>query len=525
MEMLAESYQMAPWKVRFSNWWVNDGRRDTAIAFWILAQMIFFAWSYWRHATGLEYVTFRSFLYQGLPVARASANLIKFNCAVILLPMCKNAITALRSTPLKKIVAFDAAVQMHQLIAWSMVFWVVVHIVGHGFNYYNLEVHTKSKMTILSLLFTSGPGATGLILCLLMAVMFYFARASIRRKSFELFWYTHHLFIPFFAVTMAHGAFCFIKSDTPDKCATGFQFWKYFIFSCIVYAGERLIRMYRARQPCRIVKVIQHPSDVCEIQFKKPTMNLLPGQFVYLNVPEISSFQWHPFTFSSCPDEDHFSVHIRKAGDWTSQLGTLLGCNFRKDPAVRFMSVLPQLRVDGPYGAASQEVYDHPVAVLVAGGIGVTPFASILKDIWYRFKYPERHPKMKLQKVYFYWITREKEAFEWFQDLLSKIEEDGMDQFIEISTHLTQRLKHEEITEIICGMDDDKDTITQLRARTNYGRPNWNNIFGKIRQTHPKMDIGILTCGPKALSDDLYQTCNRYTGENGVRFYFRKEVF
>ena len=117
--------------------------------------------------------------------------------------------------------------------------------------------------------------------------------------------------------------------------------------------------------------------------------------------------------------------------------------------------------MDGPFGTASQEVYDYPVAVLVAGGIGVTPFASILKDIWYRFKNRSEFPAMKLQKVYFYWIAREKEAFEWFHDLLSKIEEDGMDSY------LTQALELSEITAVVSGVEDEKDTITKLRARTH----------------------------------------------------------
>ena len=40
-----------------------------------------------------------------------------------------------------------------------------------------------------------------------------------------------------------------------------------------------------------------------------------------------------------------------------------------------------QLYLDGPYGEGHQDWYRYEVAVLVGGGIGVTPFASILKDI------------------------------------------------------------------------------------------------------------------------------------------------
>ena len=40
--------------------------------------------------------------------------------------------------------------------------------------------------------------------------------------------------------------------------------------------------------------------------------------------------------------------------------------------------------VDGPFGEGHQDWYKYEVAVLVGGGIGVTPFASILKDLVHR---------------------------------------------------------------------------------------------------------------------------------------------
>jgi len=36
--------------------------------------------------------------------------------------------------------------------------------------------------------------------------------------------------------------------------------------------------------------------------------------------------------------------------------------------------------VDGPYGEGHQDWHRYDVSIMVGGGIGVTPFASILKD-------------------------------------------------------------------------------------------------------------------------------------------------
>jgi len=44
--------------------------------------------------------------------------------------------------------------------------------------------------------------------------------------------------------------------------------------------------------------------------------------------------------------------------------------------------MLNGLQIDGPFGSASEDVFNYEVSILVAGGIGVTPFASVLKHIW-----------------------------------------------------------------------------------------------------------------------------------------------
>lgn len=40
-----------------------------------------------------------------------------------------------------------------------------------------------------------------------------------------------------------------------------------------------------------------------------------------------------------------------------------------------------QIRLEGPYGGGNQDWYKFEVAVMVGGGIGVTPYASILNDL------------------------------------------------------------------------------------------------------------------------------------------------
>ena len=60
------------------------------------------------------------------------------------------------------------------------------------------------------------------------------------------------------------------------------------------------------------------------------------------------------------------------------------------------------------------------MCVFVGAGIGVTPFASILKSIWYQHN--KSDSSLNIKKVYFYWICRDTNAFEWFAELLTSME-------------------------------------------------------------------------------------------------------
>lgn len=100
------------------------------------------------------------------------------------------------------------------------------------------------------------------------------------------------------------------------------------------------------------------------------------------------------------------------------------------DPSLR--RVLPRVYIDGPFGSASEDVFKFEIAVLVGAGIGVTPFASILKSIWYRLNYPQS--KTRLRKVYFFWICRDFGSLEWFRSLLMAIEAQDLEHRIEIHT-------------------------------------------------------------------------------------------
>lgn len=99
----------------------------------------------------------------------------------------------------------------------------------------------------------------------------------------------------------------------------------------------------------------------------------MPGQFAFLTpVQSRLPRQEHPFTIASTPweggGEEALRFTIRCSGDWTDRIGLLA-------PGDR-------VHVDGAYGRFShQALAREGELVFVAGGVGITPFLSMLRRL------------------------------------------------------------------------------------------------------------------------------------------------
>ena len=181
--------------------------------------------------------------------------------------------------------------------------------------------------------------------------------------------------------------------------------------------------------------------------------------------------------------------------------------------------------IDGPFGSASEDVFNYEVVMLVGAGIGVTPFASILKSIWYRVNEPDA--TIPVHKVHFFWICRDFESFAWFRSLLLAIEQEDRDGVIEIHCFLTAKIKQDDVRNLyIHNAGAATDAITGLRSSVIFGRPDWNRVFLDVKKQNPRSDVGVFYCGPKALGSSLHIKCNEHSqDDSGTQFVFGKENF
>ncbi|EPZ32879.1 hypothetical protein ROZALSC1DRAFT_29851 [Rozella allomycis CSF55] len=515
------------------------------LTLWIGLQVYLFTDAYLFTLYSPNVSQIRETFSHSLHTARSAAVVLNVDSALVLFPICRNLITFLRSTPINHIVPFDDHLLFHKLIGGSVAFFAVVHSMAHYFNFLILVYETKNELMQHAASWTTFAGSTGHLMNLCLFLLFTSALVKIRRLKFEIFWYSHHLGILYYILLILHGLGCFLKTDA-GKCLNPTSY-KYVSAGLGMYILERLLRFYRAWEPVQMVKVIEHPSNVIELQFNKKGFSMCAGQYVFLCCDSISRLQWHPFTLTSAPEEDFISVHIRASGDWTSELAGKFGMSFAKkatkgkgrlaqieletmggDHPKLDLRDLPSLKMDGPYGTCSGDVFSYEIAILVGGGIGATPFASILKSMWYHLV-QKRDSNLKLQYIYFYWVCRDIQAFEWFQDLLQSMEEQDPEQHhLRINIYLTGKLSKEEQHCMHVSIDNQQDPITKLSSGTHFGRPNFVAIFNQLKQNYLINDgqkkAGVFLCGPKPLAHHIKMACKEVSDET-FKLCFHKENF
>ncbi|KAI0071776.1 hypothetical protein K474DRAFT_568109 [Panus rudis PR-1116 ss-1] len=541
---------------KWDHWMINDGSARLFMFVWVILHLLLLGFGAMNFALGDRLSIARNTFGVTYVIARSAALVLQVDVAFILLPVCRNFITLLRHTPLNQgIIPLDKSMSFHKATGWAIVAASIIHIVAHMVNFAQLallpvrETTTQRIVLFVRANFTTGPGATGWIMTIVLAAMVSTASKKTRDKRYELFWYTHHLFIIFFVCWQLHGMFCMIPQDREPKCSwnTTGVFWRFWLVGGVIWTAERILREVRSRHRTYIHKVVQHPSNVVELQIKKTDIRTRPGQYIYISCPEISYFQWHPFTLTSAPEEDYISVHIHIAGNFTRELAHIVGCDFDSDakPDLEYNDrhplkpygrsaivnsaanpinrVLPRIMVDGPFGSASEDFLNYETVLLVAAGIGVTPFASILKSIWYRMNNFADSKSTRLSKVYFVWVIRDFGSAEWFHSLLRAIEDQDSLRRIEINIYLTAKLKEDDMHYIMVHeIGAETDAITSLRAPTHFGRPNWDRIFGSLLENHGQTDVGVFCCGPPQISKQLHAMCNKYSSPEGTRFFYGK---
>ncbi|KAJ7978730.1 Respiratory burst oxidase [Quillaja saponaria] len=535
----------------FRTYW----RRGWMVSIWLLACIALFVWKFFQYR---DRTAFQVMGYC-LSTAKGAAETLKLNMALILLPVCRNTITWLRKNRrISSIVAFDDNLNFHKLIAGGIVLGVILHggthlacdfprISGSDRSIFRQTIGGRfgyHQPTYIEILATTEV-VTGFGMVVLMVIAFSLATKWPRRQStllplsvrritgYNTFWYSHHLFILVYALLIIHSMFLFLTDNVTEKTT-----WMYIIIPVLLYAGERIFRAIRSGfYEVDILKASIYPGKVLSLKMQKPEgFRYQSGMYIFIQCPQISQFEWHPYSLTSGPQDDYLSVHIRTLGDWSYQMYSLF-----QEAMLSGLKKCPKVHIDGPYGAASQDHVKYDIVMLIGLGIGATPFISILKDIVNNARkescdqpgYREYSSIKGPLKAYLYWVTREQSSFDWFRDIMKEISISNQKQSV-VETHNFLTSVYQEgdvrssLLRVIQALHHAKngiDIVSRTPVCTHFGRPNWFSIFSKLAQKHRGQKIGVFYCGPSASARELNRVCTKYSTKTTTRFVFHKENY
>lgn len=146
----------------------------------------------------------------------------------------------------------------------------------------------------------------------------------------------------------------------------------FFILGAVSYLYTEVFGRFFKKYLPYTVEAVRHPNKSTTEVTLRPKKDSIPrhraGQFLFVRFPGKRTLdESHPFTISSAPHEDVLRVTVKASGDFTRALSTDL------KPGMDAV-------VEGAHG-----MFDYKSGgekqVWIAGGIGLTPFLSFIRDM------------------------------------------------------------------------------------------------------------------------------------------------
>ena len=512
--------------------------------------------------------------------ARGAANCLNLNCALILLPMCRLAMTKVRQfRTTRYLLPLDSTLPVHRVCGRAIVVLTTVHVLAHMGDFFSFShADAEDIVTLMdgklgieceedvpstpsarwALLLQTRAAITGIIMALCMTG----GLAGVvcqARFGYNVFWYSHHLFIVMLVALCFHGT---------GNLLEPFQSVYWICVPFALYAIPRIWRECRGQPSPLLGLEIRDDGLVAVLRLAKPdswATKMKAGMYVNVNIPDLARFEWHPFSNSAAPSETFLEFHIRNVGDWTGELcrmakgehqfldksmtrnssetnasyademgGTELTCASSR-------SKLTDMRVyiEGPIGASSQGFSDYRILVLCGAGVGVTPMISVIKDLL--------RDRRSVERIYFFWSFRHIAALEWFASLLDEAfyanaeectRSRGDGSLFVIRLFLTSEKDKAEGQEAFVHrskrskslpMEDSRVRKINPHYRVGYGRPRWLEEFSDIHKqarSWGHCEAGVFVCGPHQMANEVHRSTVKVSKKDpNFHFYCRKELF
>ncbi|XP_058060827.1 NADPH oxidase 4-like [Anopheles bellator] len=535
---------------------------------WTGFNFVVFCKAFSNYHQDAEYYYVARILGNGLCVSRGTAPVLNVTIALISLPTSKSFNLLLHKIfgrcSLRLLVHYLEKVKvLHLLMGVSLIIVAIIHSVAHFANIINFVSNYDERYreinwangpddNIFRLLFATPTGFSGCIMLLTLGAIAWLARRSVRDRFYNRFVTSHHLFLVFYGMMFYHPLSNIIKYQTntdrhkimcdtvdnatlhsnedllvlceePPQFAAGVKrAWIWPLLGVMIYFVDISFRYLTSHSHRYRVRTEQSYAMAgyavhLRLQFlRKSTVKVLPGQYVLLQCPSISTLEWHPFTITEIPTDGRNSVTltIKVRGDWTGELyeRVVQREQFRRslgggDP-YRQMEFL----LDGPYPSVMSTMLDYKRILFIGAGVGITPFVTILRRLLTsNIDYPAR--------VHLVWVARSLETFLWFADDIARLQEkfwsqNKPDRF-RVKLCWTQNYDEALLEECFGDMP-------AIKSRMHRGRPDWDEIFLDLVTLYPKKLVSVFSCGPKELTKEIRAKCKEFSRHGCTLSYFHE---
>jgi len=265
--------------------------------------------------------------------------------------------------------------------------------------------------------------------------------------------------------------------------------------------------------PIKSVKIL--PEKNVSFSFEKPKwLQSNPGDYVYVNCPWVSKFQWFPFNLMTSTKNKIAFLNIKASGAWSEKVYDKTIANLN-DSSLEKLNI----RIDGPYGSSSNEILNSKNIILIAAGAGIAKFASILQDIAFRTK--DNVIKSNLESVHFIWLCDDTFYVEWFKKLLRELNDEYEAIKFNYDIYFTNRNAASLPQDMLYISKDvitnkyDIDLLGGIGKNNHIGKPIWYDKFKGLLNDELAEEFRIFYSGPKNLAPKMKSAAKKLK----IKFY------
>lgn len=268
-------------------------------------------------------------------------------------------------------IGMDRLTNWHRWTGFSLVWTLVGHVVFITFGYAE-----SSSMNPVSQLVDLAETVEGVLraavaMVLILVIGGVSGRWARRRLAYET-WHFIHLYT-YVAVVLAFTHQVAVGTTfTASSAATAYWYAVWGVALGSVLLGRVVLPLWRNwRHQLRVEAVVPEADNVVSVYITGRDLDRLPARagqfFLWRFLTKDRWWQANPFSLSAAPDGTRLRLTAKAAGDGSAGLRHL-------KPGTRVFA-------EGPYGAFTAMHRTRPEALLIAGGVGVTPIRALLEEI------------------------------------------------------------------------------------------------------------------------------------------------